>query len=123
MTPMGTITNSDLELAGTVAYQDVLVQHCNCNHRTIHILNDNVSAVAWRKKGSATTTGPAAYLLGVSALHQRHHCCLALIDHMPGVTNALADDLSRLWHLTNSQLLMHLNSLCPQKQPWHIVHL
>ena len=39
------------------------------------------------------------------------------------VTNAMADDLSRLWHLTNSQLLTHLNSLCPQKQPWHIVHL
>ena len=42
---------------------------------------------------------------------------------MPGVTNATADDLSRLWHPTNSQSLAHLNSLCPQKQPWHIVHL
>ena len=99
------------------------MQHRNCNHRTIHILNDNVSAVAWRKKGSATATGPAACLLGVSALHQRHHRFLASTDHMPGVTNATADDLSRLWHLTDSQLLMHLNSLCPQKQPWRIVHL
>ena len=42
---------------------------------------------------------------------------------MPGVTNAIADDLSRLWHLTDSQSLAHLNSLCPQKQPWRIVHL
>ena len=42
---------------------------------------------------------------------------------MPGVTNATADDLSCLWHLTNSQSLTHLNSLCPQKQPWRIVHL
>ena len=48
---------------------------------------------------------------------------LALTDHMPGVTNAIADDLSRLWHLTNSQSLVHLNSLYPQKQPWRIVHL
>ena len=103
--PKGTVTNSDLELAGTVAHQDVLVQHRNCNHRTIHILNDNVLAVAWRKKGSAPATGPAACLLGVSALHQRHHRFLALTDHMPGVTNATADDLSHLWHLTDSQCL------------------
>jgi hypothetical protein len=121
--PTGTITNSDLELAGTVAHQDVLVQHRNCNYRTVHILNDNVPAVAWRKKGSATTTGPAAYLLGVSALHQRHHRFLALIDHIPGVANAIADDLSRLWHLNDSQLLDHLDSLYPQKQPWRMVHL
>ena len=69
------------------------------------------------------TAGPAAFLLGLSALHQCHHRFLALIDHMPRVTNAMADNLSRLWHLTNSQLLTHLNSLCPQKQPWRIVHL
>ena len=121
--PVGTIANLDLELAGTVVHQDMLVQHHNCNHCTIHILNDNVLAVAWRKKGSATATGPAAYLSGVSALHQRHHHFLVLTDHMPGVTNAIADDLSRLWHLTDSQLLTHLNSLYPQKQPWRIVHL
>jgi len=79
--------------------------------------------VAWQKKGSATATGPAAHLLGISALHQCHHRFLASTDHTPGVTNAMADDLSCLWHLTDSQLLTHLNSLCPQKQPWHIVHL
>ena len=65
----------------------------------------------------------AVCLLDVSALHQRHHHFLALTDHMPGVTNAIADDLSRLWHLTDSQLLAHLNSLYPQKQPWRIVNL
>ena len=48
--PMGTVANSDLKLAGTVAHQDVLVQHHNCNHRTVHVLNDNVSAVVWQKK-------------------------------------------------------------------------
>ena len=121
--PMGTIANSDFKLSGTVAHQDVLVQHHNCNHCTVHVLHDNVLAVSWQKKGSTTTTGPAACLLGISALHQCHHHCLALIDHMPRVTNATANDFSRLWHSTNSQLLTHLNSLCPQKQPWHIVHL
>ena len=117
------MTNLGLKLAGTVAHQDVLVQHCNCNHCTIHVLNDNVLAVAWQKKGSATTAGPAACLLGISTLHQCHHHFLALLDHMPGVTNAMADNISHLWHLTHSQLLTHLNSLYPQKQPWRIVHL
>ena len=44
---MGTIANSDLELAGAVAHQDVLVQHRNCNHHAAHVLNDNVLAVVW----------------------------------------------------------------------------
>jgi len=82
--PTGTVANSDLELAGTVAHQGMLVQHCNCNHHTIHILNDNILAVAWQKKGSATATGPAACLLGFSALHQCHHRFLAEQTTCPG---------------------------------------
>jgi hypothetical protein len=33
--PAGSVTNSDLELAGTIGHQDVLCQHLDCRERTI----------------------------------------------------------------------------------------
>ena len=61
--PKGPITNSDLELAGSVAHDDVLASTVDVTHLTTCGLNDNTPTVSWRQKGSTTTTGPAAYLL------------------------------------------------------------
>lgn len=69
----GSITNSDLELAAQIATQDVLLQHRTCVETTIATFTDNISARAWLRKGSKTTHGPAAYLLRIHALLQRHH--------------------------------------------------
>jgi hypothetical protein len=52
----GTITNSDLELAATIAQQDVLVNTFDLRERTIHTGSDNIPAVYWQRKGSTTTT-------------------------------------------------------------------
>ena len=68
--PTGTITNSDLELAGAIAHQDVLQQEVNCAGRTIVPLTDNTPTLSWQHKGSTLTTGPAAYILRVASLHQ-----------------------------------------------------
>jgi hypothetical protein len=35
----------------------------------------------------------------------------------------MADDCSRLWHLSDSQLLAYFNCKYPQPQPWQLVHL
>ena len=67
--PTGSITNSDLELAGTIAHDDVLANAVPVTHLTTCQLCDNTPAVAWRTKGSTTTTGPIAYLLQVSSIH------------------------------------------------------
>jgi hypothetical protein len=32
----------------------------------------------------------------------------------------MADDASRLWHLTNAQLLSHFEQTYPQSQPWQL---
>jgi len=61
--PAGSITNSNLELAGGIAQQDVLVQTVDCTGRTILPLGDNTPQVSWHLKGSTSTAGPAAYLL------------------------------------------------------------
>ena len=121
--PQGSITNSDLELAGQIAHLDVLNQHSDCRERTVSILTDNISARSWQRKGSTTTLGPAAYLLRLQALHQRHHRYLNQPDYIPGPVNAMADDASRLWHLSDTAFLQHLNSHYPQNKPWQICTL
>ena len=121
--PHGKITNSDLELAGQIAHLDVLNQHSDCRERTLSTLTDNISARSWQRKGSTTTLGPAAYLLRLQALHQRHHRYLNQPDYIPGPANAMADDASRLWHLTDTAFLHHLNLTYPQNKPWKLCTL
>ena len=121
--PHGTVTNSDLELAGLLAQQDIIAQAVNCQGRTISVLGDNIPMVVWHHKHSTTTTGPAAYLLRLNSIHQRHFRYVSKADYIPGQANQMADDCSRLWHLTDSQLLAHFNFHYPQDLPWQIAHL
>jgi hypothetical protein len=121
--PTGTITNSDLELAATIAQFDVLAQSFDVRSHTVHNLSDNSPTVAWQKKGATSSSGPVAYLLRLHALHQRHHRYLPLHDFIPGIANVLADQCSRHFHLTDTQLLSHFNASFPQTMPWRIYHL
>lgn len=120
--PSGTITNSDLELAAQIAAQDILVQQRDCRERTITTFTDNVATRAWHRKGSRTTLGPAAYLLRLLSLHQRYYRYRATIDYLPGPLNVMADDASRLWHLSDDAFLSHFNSTYPQPKPWTLSH-
>jgi len=121
--PNGSITNSDLELAGCIGQQDILVQEVNCAGRTVMPFGDNTPSVSWHHKGSASTAGPAAYLLRMNSLHQRHFRYLAKAGWISGPANQMADDCSRLWNLSDSQLLAYFNSTYPQTLPWKLVHL
>jgi hypothetical protein len=121
--PNGTITNSDLELAGTIAQHDILVHAADVREATIATLTDNTPAQAWQIKGSATTTGPAAYLLRLQALHQRYHRYLPLTQYIPGPANTMADDCSRRWDLSDSDLISHFATSYPQTKSWRLCHL
>lgn len=121
--PHGDLTNSDFELAGVVGHQDVLAQHYDIRERTVSILNDNTPAIARSTKGSITSRDAAAYLLRISSLHQRHHRYLATFDHISGKANAMADDASRLWHLSDSAFLSYFNQQYPQTLPWRLCPL
>ena len=118
--PTGRITNSDLELAGSVLHLDVLAQAVDTREKTVHNCYDNTPTVAWQRKGSATTTGPAAYLLRLQAIHQRHFRYVPLHDYMPGKANVMADTCSRAWHLTDAALLNHFDLTYPQNRPWRL---
>lgn len=121
--PTGTITNLDLELAGGIGEEDVLLQEVDCTGRTTLQLGDNTPSIVWHNKGSTSTTGPAAYLLRMKSLHQRHFRYLSKAGWISGPANQMADDCSRLWHLSDSQLLAYFNSQYPQRQSWKLVHL
>ena len=118
--PTGTITNSDLELAGTIAHHDVLAHYADVRERTTHNLHDNTPAVFWQRKGSTTTTKAAAYLLRLQSLHQRFHRYVPLHDYIPGPANSMADTCSRAWHLSDAELLTFFNSRYPQPLSWKL---
>lgn len=121
--PAGTITNSDLELAGTIAQHDIAAQHLPVHHRTIGTATDNTPTLSWQRKGSTTTLGPAAYLLRCQALHQRFYHYKKLLGHIPGVLNRMADDASRRWDLSDLDLLTHFTLRYPQDKPWTLHQL
>jgi hypothetical protein len=119
----GSVSISDLELAATVAQSDVLCQLVDVTGRTTHTVHDNMAKVWWRKKGSTTTMGPAAYLLRLQAIHQRHHRYLPQQDFIPGKVNLMADLTTRSWEISDSTLLSIFNLRFPQTQPWTLCTL
>jgi hypothetical protein len=118
----GPISNSDLELAGSLLQHEVGAQCFDLRERTLRNKTDNLAALFWARKGSATTTKPPAYLLRLMSLHQRFHRYIPLHDYLPGPLNRMADDASRLWHLSDHALLHHFNSTYPQPASWQLYH-
>ena len=90
---------------------------------TIGMAHDNCAAIIWNRKGSTSTTGPAAYLLQLQSLHTHHHCCTPLHDFIPGHLNQLADKASRWFEWSDEQRFTHFNMHYPQPRPWQLSHL
>ena len=120
--PNGRISISDLELAGGLIHLDVLAQHFDIRERTVLSKTDNLAALFWQRKGSATSASVPAHLLRLFGIHQRFHRYVPRHDYIPGLSNPMADDSSRLPHLSDSLFLSHFSSTFPQKQPWRLVH-
>jgi len=119
----GTITNSDLELAGILAHQDVLTHTADVRECTVAVLNDNTPAISRCQKGSITSDSAAAYLLRINSLHQRFHRYLSRYAHISGEANAMADDSSRMFHLPDNLFLSHFEQHYPQEKRWRLCHL
>ena len=121
--PRGSITNSDLELAGVVAQHDVVARTADVRHTTVATWGDNTPSVAWTTRGSVSRDCPAAYLLRLLALHRRHYRYSTAISHLAGILNGMADDCSRLWELTDDEFLRHMNLTYPQAHSWRLFQL
>ena len=121
--PNGTVSISDLEVTGMIAHKDILARTHDIRERTIWLAGDNRAAIAWSNKGASTSLAARAYLLQYNALHQRHHRYLARHHYIPGPVNAMADDASRRWDLTDTDLLTHFNHSYPQAISWQMFPL
>jgi hypothetical protein len=65
------------------------------------------------------TSSAPAYLLCLQALHQRFHPHLSSIFCLPSVFNdIMADDASRLFDLSDEDLLTHFNTFYPRTSSW-----
>ena len=118
--PNGTITNSDLELAGGLLHLDAISQAFDVRERTLLSKTDNLATLFWQRKGSSTTDQAPAYLLRLFGIHQRYHRYVPRHDYLPGPSNPMADDSSRLFHLTPHQFLSHFNTAYPQKASFRL---
>jgi hypothetical protein len=119
--PQGTITNSDLELAGGLLHLDAIAHHFDVRERTLLSKTDNLATMFWQRKGSATTTDAPAHLLRLFGIHQRFHRYVPRHDYIPGLSNPMADDASRLFDLSNTNFLSHFNSKYPQSKSYKLV--
>ena len=121
--PTGDLTNSDFELTGVVAHQDILAQAHDVREASVSVLNDNTPSISRSTKGSVTTRDPAAYLLRISSLHQRYHRYNADWQYISGPANAMADDASRLFKLSDTEFLAYFQQHYPQAKPWRLCRL
>lgn len=120
----GTISISDLELAGTLAHKHILAQTVpDIAECPIWLAGDNQASLVWATKGSATASSARAFLLRLGALHQRAHRYVPQHDFIPGKANVMADDASRRWDLSDTALLTHFNSTYPQATSWRLLTL
>ena len=118
--PHGLLTNSDLELAATIVHHDVIAHTCDVREATLSTLHDNTPTVFWNRKGSASTNGPAAYLLRLQALHSRHYRYYPCHDFIPGHLNRMADIASRYLWKNDDEILSLFNATFPQDHPWQL---
>jgi len=121
--PHGNVTNSDLEQAAVNAGHDVVAQHVDVRHRTVGTASDNTPTVYWTLKGSVSWDAAVAYLLRLLALHRRFYRYSTTIMHLAGTINRMADDASRLWHLTDDAFLSHFETTYPQRRSWKLCRL
>ncbi|EJK55731.1 hypothetical protein THAOC_24505, partial [Thalassiosira oceanica] len=56
-------------------------------------------------------------------MHQRVFRYQSRPFYVPGESNGMADDCSRLWHLSDSDLVSYFNATYPQPKPWRLCHL
>ena len=127
----GTLTNSDLELAGMVLLFCVMEAVMpSLKHKHVALFNDNTPAVSWTDRMASKSSKLAGGLLRALALRMRHHRASPLTPlHIRGVHNSISDIPSRSfggtpkWHFPNDlDFLTFFNSQfpLPNQHSWQL---
>jgi hypothetical protein len=140
--PNGTITNSDLEMAGVLLHEAVLEAALGQAMKGKHIVigSDNSPAVAWTARMATRSASPVAYRLlrGLAMRQRMTRSAPPTVYHVAGILNTLADVASRPVHgvASHFHLMEQLpHAMCPdtfltifasnyplpQNKPWRSV--
>ena len=111
--PTGTISNSDLELAGGLLHLEALAQCFDIWERTVLSKTDNLNALFWQRKASTSSDKVPPHLLRLFGIHQRYHRYVPRHDYLSGASNHVADALSRDFFLSWNELLNSLSPVLP----------
>jgi hypothetical protein len=106
--PNGTITYSDLELAGGLIQFNCAMQNLDTQDHTILSKRENLNTTFWERNGSTTTDAAPVYPAYVWYSSLFLPICLA------GPSNPIADSLSWDFHLPISEITSCLAHLFPQ---------
>jgi hypothetical protein len=118
--PNGTISNSDLELAGGLLHLEAIAQCFDVRERTVLSKTDNLNTLFWQRKASTTTDKCPAHLLRLFGIHQRFHRYVPRHDYLSGPWNPVADATSRDFHLAWPDLITSLSPFLLQKDSCQI---
>ena len=121
--PTGTVTNSDFEQAARQGQLCVMAANYDLAYCTIENGTDNTPALGRLDKGTVSKPGAAALLCNEACAHQRLHRYCSRGFFIPGTDNVMADDASRLFHLTDRAFLAHFDQHYPQAKPWRLLTL
>ena len=119
--PIDTITNYKLELSGGLLHLQAIYQDYDARERTLLSKTVNLTTLFRQHKGSATTNKCPHYLLILFGIHQRYHRYVPHHDYFSGPSNAIADDSSRLFHLSNKQFLQYMSSNYKHPKHYHLL--
>ena len=121
--PAGSVTNSDLELAGNLAQKDILAQEVELMESNVAIGTDNWATVSWRRNFYSTTPRARACLLKLNSFHQQHYHYLHTYFYVSGPANSMFNKCSRCFDLSDPQLLTYFNYTYPKNEWCQMRHL
>jgi len=113
--PTGSITNSDLEMAGLLVLWLVMEEVCDVKDSHVALFSDNSPTVHWVQRLAAKHSAIAMQLIRALALRLQLARASPLTPmHIAGVNNSLTDIPSRsfgsvaTWHCTSDTQLLTL---------------
>jgi hypothetical protein len=132
--PKGTITNSDLEMAGLLIIFLVMEEVIgNLKEANIALVSDNTPTISWVMRLASRHSIVAANLVAALALRlKKLRCCPLTPQHIKGKENSITDIPSHSfgnvpqWHFkSNNDLQNFFNSnfLLPNQISWNVFQL
>jgi hypothetical protein len=132
--PQGTITNSDLEMAGLLLLWLAMEEVCRpLREKRIMLFNDNSHSIGWVTRLASKRSLVAEHLVQALALQLKiQRVCPLTLIHIEGKCNAILDVPARLfgsnpaWKCdTDADLLTLFNPMfpLPHQNLWTVFHL